>query len=148
MISASNGYLSKRWDPLPGYTQPNGPFDGAINAPKNCEGTDTFIRSQTFPISASSSYKPENCQKACNDQADYERKHPVAGKALRTCQFFNSYLLMKNGVAQSQVCSMVRAHYLIPPRSLTPDLLTRLPLPVHPGLGLLACHQLRPEARQ
>ncbi|KAK7995178.1 hypothetical protein PG990_013951 [Apiospora arundinis] len=97
VIAASNGYLSKRWDPIPGWTQPAGPFDAAINAPVNCEGTDTFIRSSTYPISSTSLYQPEKCTKACADQASYERQHPTPGKAPPH---------LPNGVAQSQVCSM------------------------------------------
>ncbi|KAK8078902.1 hypothetical protein PG994_002709 [Apiospora phragmitis] len=101
VIAASNGYVSNKFKPVAGWHGTTDPVDAAINAPN--KPTDTFIRSQTFPISAD--YKGSNCAKACADQAAYEYRHPSAGGA-RACQFVNSYLLLKNGVAQSQVCSM------------------------------------------
>ncbi|KAK7959765.1 uncharacterized protein PG986_004619 [Apiospora aurea] len=101
VIAASNGYVSNKFKPITGYEGTSIPVDAAINAPKTTP--DSFIRSQTFPISAQ--YKLANCAKACSDQAAYEYRHPSPGGA-RACSFFNSYLLLKNGVAQSQVCSM------------------------------------------
>ncbi|KAK7911816.1 hypothetical protein PG985_014297 [Apiospora marii] len=102
VIAASNGYVSNNFKAQPGWPGPSVPVDAAINAPLD-NGKDTFIRSQTFPISAD--YKGSNCVQACSEQAAYEYAHPSAGGA-RACQFVNSYLLLKNGVAQSQVCSM------------------------------------------
>lgn len=105
VIAASNGYVSSKFKAQPGWLGSISPVDAAINAPLDAAGKDTFLRSQTFPISAD--YKGSNCVKACADQAAYEYRHPSAGGA-RACHFVNSYLLLKNGVAQSQVCSMVR----------------------------------------
>ncbi|KAK7963995.1 hypothetical protein PG988_010969 [Apiospora saccharicola] len=103
VIAASNGYVSDKFKPQPGWPGTIVPVDAAINAPLNSNGKDTFLRSQTFPIS--DDYKGSNCVKACAEQAAYEYAHSSDGGA-HACQFVNSYLLLKNGVAQSQVCSM------------------------------------------
>lgn len=145
MIAASNGYVSNDFKAQPGWPGPSAPVDAAINAPLD-NGKDTFIRSQTFPISAD--YKGSNCVQACAEQAAYEYAHPSAGGA-RACQFVNSYLLLKNGVAQSQVCSMVRTSFppFIPLHAT--GLLTspvRSLLIVHSALERhYLRHQLRPD---
>ena len=47
------------------------------------------------------------CASACTAQNAYNTAHPPTdGSAVKFCHFFNTYLLLKNGVNQGQYCSM------------------------------------------
>ncbi|KAH0165561.1 hypothetical protein KCU67_g4683, partial [Aureobasidium melanogenum] len=47
------------------------------------------------------------CAAACTAQADYARAHPPSnGGEIKTCQFYNTYMLMKNGEPVGQYCAL------------------------------------------
>ena len=105
VIAGSNGYVSKSIAPQDGYTGPTYLGNAAINAPLYCAGDDTFMGSTMW------SDKPFDaglCAAACSAQSDYNLAHPPAAPAKpKTCQYFNTYLLLKNGVTEGQYCAMV-----------------------------------------
>ena len=105
VIAGSNGYVSKSIAPQDGYTGPTYLGNAAINAPLDCAGDDTFMGSTMW------SDKPFDaglCAAACSAQSDYNLAHPPAAPAKpKTCQYFNTYLLLKNGVTEGQYCAMV-----------------------------------------
>lgn len=105
VIAGSNGYVSKSISPQDGYTGPTYLGDAAINAPLDCSGGDTFIVPKTF---ADGPFDAGLCAAACTAQSDYNINHPPTdGTKPKTCQFFNTYMLLKNGVPEAQVCSLV-----------------------------------------
>ncbi|KAI6859743.1 hypothetical protein KC338_g6217 [Hortaea werneckii] len=78
-------------------------LDCAINAPLDPKtGKDTYVGMSAFKTS----YDPGQCASACNAHNDYSRKHPDHEGNYHFCNFFNSYILYKNNVPESLVCSM------------------------------------------
>lgn len=86
----------------PGYTAPNPIGQAAINAPLDCNGVDTYMGAKLYTTPFSTAF----CAAACSAQSVYNVAHPPASGNPRTCQFFNTYELYKDGVYQGQYCSM------------------------------------------
>ncbi|KAK7978785.1 hypothetical protein PG988_006275 [Apiospora saccharicola] len=105
VMAGSNGYVKKNFGSLSGYTSPlNGvAVNAAINAPNDCTGKDTFMGAKTF---TSGPFDASLCAAACAAQTKYNVAHPPAAGAPKICQFFNTYMLMKNNITQGQICAM------------------------------------------
>ncbi|KAK5999469.1 hypothetical protein QM012_005470 [Aureobasidium pullulans] len=105
-ITGSNGY-NKNAAPaaIKRFSGPVG-FGGAINAPLDAQGHDTYVGFKYYPFSQTQGYTPATCASACNAQTAYNRAHPAKDGSYKSCNFFNSYVLSKNGVAQGLYCSM------------------------------------------
>ncbi|KAG9948845.1 hypothetical protein KCU85_g4732, partial [Aureobasidium melanogenum] len=86
-----------------GYTANVQIQDAAISAPKNCQGSDTFLGSKLF---TSGPFDTTLCAAACTAQSEYNVRHPPAGGVAKTCQFYNTYAMYRNGVYQGQYCAM------------------------------------------
>ncbi|KAI7352497.1 hypothetical protein D0862_07397 [Hortaea werneckii] len=104
-IAGSNGYNRK---PLtsPDIDKYDGPTElqCAINAPLDPDtGKNTHVGSTAFKTT----FDPSQCAAACNTHNNYHLSHrnPADG-TYPPCNFFNSYVLYKNGVPESLVCSM------------------------------------------
>ena len=105
VIAGSNGYVSKSIAPQDGYSGPTFLGNAAINAPLDCSGADTYIQPKVF---TSGPFDAGLCAAACSAQSAYNLAHPPSdGTNPKTCQFFNTYMLLKNGVPEGQYCSMV-----------------------------------------
>ncbi|KAI5250425.1 hypothetical protein E4T43_00013 [Aureobasidium subglaciale] len=106
LMAGSNGY-NKNAAPnaINGF---NGPYSygGAIQAPLDAEGHDTYVGFKYYPFSQRQGYTPGTCASACNAQTAYNKAHPAKDGSYKTCAFFNSYVLSKNGVPQGLYCSM------------------------------------------
>jgi hypothetical protein len=73
--------------------------NAAINAPLNCNGSDTYMGSKLW----NDDYFDEGrCAAACTAQSVYNLKYPPVKGPPRTCQFYNTYVLLKNGGKQGQ----------------------------------------------
>jgi len=106
VIAASNAYNKDAPPaPIPGYTGPQ-ELGGAINAPLNAEGHDTYMGFKFFPFSQDQGYTPSTCAAACSSQTEYNQAHPTEDGCYQTCTFFNSYVLSKNAVPQGLYCSL------------------------------------------
>ncbi|KAH0270130.1 hypothetical protein KCU91_g8282, partial [Aureobasidium melanogenum] len=86
-----------------GYTSNVQIQDAAISAPKNCQGSDTFLGSKLFTTGP---FDTTLCAAACTAQSEYNVRHPLAGGVAKTCQFYNTYAMYRNGVYQGQYCAM------------------------------------------
>lgn len=104
VIAGSNGYVSKSIGPQDGYNGPNVLGNAAINAPLDCGGFNTFMGSKIF---TSGPFDAGLCSAACTAQSNYNLQHPPKTGKPQTCQFYNTYMLYKNNIAQGQYCAMV-----------------------------------------
>lgn len=104
VIAGSNAYVNE-WISTPaGYTGPNALGQAAINAPLDCNGDDTYLTFKTF---TSGPFDAAKCAAACTAESQWARANPPSdGSEPRTCQFFNTYLLYKNGKSVAQYCSL------------------------------------------
>jgi hypothetical protein len=101
VIAGSNGYSKNPTpEPQPGFTGPSKLLTGAINAPL-ANGTDTYLGMKMY----NSVYDPSLCAAACQAQTAYDRATAGADGSYKACNFFNSYILSKNGAAQGTYCS-------------------------------------------
>ncbi|THY53622.1 hypothetical protein D6C99_03762 [Aureobasidium pullulans] len=106
VITASNAYNKNANPPsINGFTGPSG-YGGAINAPLDSNGKDTFMGSKFFPFSQEQGFTMQSCTSACTAQTDYNKNHPNKDGTWKTCTFVNGYVLSKNGVPQGLYCSM------------------------------------------
>lgn len=106
VMTGSNGYNKNAAPPaIKGFGSPVG-FGGAINAPLDAQGHDTYVGFKYYPFSQSQGYTPGTCASACNAQTAYNKAHPASDGSFKSCNFFNSYVLSKNGIAQGLYCSM------------------------------------------
>ncbi|KAI0533713.1 hypothetical protein GGR58DRAFT_521176 [Xylaria digitata] len=103
VIAGSNAYDSLTAPPEDGYATPISLGTAQLNAPSDCGGFDTYMGSKMF---TDSPFDPSLCAAACTAQSEYNLAHPPATGPVQTCQFFNTYLLLKNGLPEGQVCSM------------------------------------------
>lgn len=103
--AGSNGYVSTKMPSQPGYTGPNPLGDVAINAPLDCEGThDSYMGVHIF---TDTPFDPALCAAACTATSQFNLEHPPSdGSEPRTCNFFNTFILLMNGQVQGQYCSM------------------------------------------
>jgi hypothetical protein len=104
VIAGSNGYVSNKLSPPSGFSDPMPLGDAAINAPLDCNSKDTYLGDRIFQTGP---FDVSKCAAACKAQADYNRAHPATdGSVTKTCQFFNTYMLLKNGDAVGQYCAL------------------------------------------
>lgn len=82
-----------------GYSSIIVPSSAALNAPLNCNGADTFIGSKLFN---SGPFDESLCAAACTAQSAYNSKHPPSSGSPKLCQYYNTYVLLKDGVSQGQ----------------------------------------------
>ncbi|KAI4183801.1 MAG: hypothetical protein L6R41_005180 [Letrouitia leprolyta] len=106
VIAASNAY--NKITPPPAISCYTGPtaLGGAINAPLNAQGQNTYMGYKYHPFSQTQAYDPSTCAADCNSQTAYNKRHPAADGSYQTCIFFNAYVLSMNGVPQGLYCSM------------------------------------------
>jgi hypothetical protein len=105
VIAGSNGYINEGVQEIPGYQSDYLGF-GAIEAPKDCQGIDTYIGYKQFDIISNATYNVARCAAACEETSAYNLRHAFHGIETRVCNFFNSYILNKNGESHAQICSM------------------------------------------
>ncbi|GAB7353549.1 hypothetical protein MBLNU459_g3984t1 [Dothideomycetes sp. NU459] len=106
LIAGSNAYNKAAAPPaVPGYTGPT-ELGGAINAPLDAQGHNTYMGYKFYPFSQSQGYTPSTCAAACSSQTQYNQAHPAADGTFQTCTFFNSYVLSKNAIPQGLYCSL------------------------------------------
>lgn len=106
VITGSNGYV-KNWPAptLTNFTAPVSLGSCLINAPHDpVTGKNTFIGSKAFDTGR---YDPSLCAAACQANTLYDKTHPTAGATTYdACNFFNSYISLKNGIPVGTVCSL------------------------------------------
>ena len=79
---------------------------GAINAPLESNGWDTYMGFRFFPFSQSQGYDPQTCADACKIQTEDNSKHPATDGTYQTCNFFNAFVLSKDSMPQGLYCSL------------------------------------------
>ncbi|KZF25400.1 hypothetical protein L228DRAFT_265869 [Xylona heveae TC161] len=106
VIAGSNGYNKKKAPPP--YSGYDGPTElgGAIAAPLYTDPTtgaqvDTYIGVKFFR----GAFNAGQCAAACDATEDYDRTHATGG-SYKPCNFFNAYVLSKNGKALGTYCSL------------------------------------------
>ncbi|KAL8923931.1 MAG: hypothetical protein Q9208_004368 [Pyrenodesmia sp. 3 TL-2023] len=106
VIAGSNAY--NRASPPPEISCYTGPTQlaGAINAPLNAQGQNTYMGYKYYPFSQTQGYDTSTCAASCNAETAYNSRHPAADGSYKTCVFFNAYVLSMNGVPQGLYCSM------------------------------------------
>jgi hypothetical protein len=88
--------------PPSGYAKVAVPVNATINAPLNCNKADTFMGSKLF---TSGPFDERLCAAACTAQTSYNLKHPPASGSAKTCQFYSTHVLRKDGASQGQYWS-------------------------------------------
>ncbi|KAL8953330.1 MAG: hypothetical protein Q9222_000792 [Ikaeria aurantiellina] len=106
LIAGSNAY--NKATPPAAISCYNGPtqLGGAINAPYNAQGQNTYMGYKYHPFSQTQGYDPSTCAADCNSQTAYNKRHPAADGSYQTCTFFNAYVLSVNAIPQGLYCSM------------------------------------------
>lgn len=106
VIAGSNAY--NKVSPPPAIACYTGPAElgGAINAPYDVQGQNTYMGYKFHAFSQAQGYDPSTCAVDCNAQTAYNKRHPAADGSYQTCVFFNAYVLSMNGVPQGLYCSM------------------------------------------
>ncbi|KAL8915223.1 MAG: hypothetical protein Q9171_000342 [Xanthocarpia ochracea] len=106
VIAGSNAY--NKASPPPAIACYTGParLAGAINAPLNTQGQNTYMGYKYHPFSQTQGYDVSTCAADCNAQTAYNKRHPAADGSYQTCAFINAYVLSMNGVPQGLYCSM------------------------------------------
>ena len=95
--TGSNGYTRASAPELPGYdVTPLG--DATINADTSC---NSYITYKSW--NDGSPFDPARCAAACEAESQYNIDH-LCSRSI--CRFFNTYILVKNGVAQGQICAL------------------------------------------
>ncbi|KAI1734590.1 hypothetical protein F4680DRAFT_437979 [Xylaria scruposa] len=100
VIAGSNGYVNHTIAPAAGYGGPEFLGNVAIDAPLGCGHIDTHVDTSLF---LGGPFDATLCATAC----DVKRKLAAAASpllGLKTCNFFNTYLLNKNGLSVGQYC--------------------------------------------
>ncbi|KAL3420929.1 hypothetical protein PVAG01_07374 [Phlyctema vagabunda] len=103
VISGSNGYVSEALNTPAGYGASVYLGDAAINAPLDDCGVNTYMGVKLFN---QGQFDIALCASACTAQSEYNLRHPPKEGKAKTCQYFNTYILYKNDVAQGQYCSL------------------------------------------
>jgi hypothetical protein len=106
-IAGSNGYTSLKTQNVDRYKQTllN---DTAIDAPLDCNMQESYVGYQLFTQGA---FDAKLCAIACQEINNYALAHSPATASPRLCRYFNTYILLKNGVSQGQYCSMYSQHW-------------------------------------
>jgi hypothetical protein len=86
-----------------GYTSSIPLGNAAINAPLNCNNADTYMGSRLWNDGF---FDETRCAAACTAQSIYNAKHPPSNGQPKLCQFYNTYILLKNGAKQGQYCTL------------------------------------------
>ncbi|PNS19067.1 hypothetical protein CAC42_1803 [Sphaceloma murrayae] len=105
-IAGSNGYVSKKIATPAGYADPVYLGNSAINALSDCNGGYTFMGLKIWPDVP---FDVKRCAQACTIVSDENRATIAAaadGSQPQTCQFFNTYQLVKNGAVVGQYCAL------------------------------------------
>ncbi|USW52209.1 hypothetical protein Slin15195_G055280 [Septoria linicola] len=103
VIAGSNGFVNNSITTPAGYSNPTFLDRAAINAPKDCNGQDTYMTVKTF----TGVFDVANCANACSAQNEYNRNHPRQSDGyFPTCQFFNTYVLYNDSTAVGQYCAL------------------------------------------
>lgn len=106
VIAGSNGYNKNAPSPpIDGFTGPQ-ELGGAINAPLDAQGHDSYMGYQFFPFNQTQGYDPSTCASACTIQSQYNSQHPNTDGSFQTCAFFNAYGLSQSSVPQGLYCSL------------------------------------------
>lgn len=104
VIAGSNGYQNNSIVPVSGYGEANYLGNAAINAPLDCNSDNTYMGVKiwtTGPFDAS------RCAAACTAASVFDIAQGIPSLANpQTCQFYNTYLLLKNGTSVGQYCAM------------------------------------------
>ncbi|KAF7927880.1 hypothetical protein BELL_0177g00210 [Botrytis elliptica] len=106
VIAGSNGYTNNSIAPIPGYGNSQYLGNAAINAPYDLEGCNTYMGSTIF---STGPFDASLCAAYCSAQLKYNLEHPPSdGSPVKTCQFFNTYLLYVNDLShtQGQYCAI------------------------------------------
>jgi hypothetical protein len=99
-IAGSNGYVSTSIQTPPGYSDGIYLGNSAIYATNDCNGDSTLLYSKFFSTPA---FGTTLCSAACDTiNSNNLANPPTNGRSARTCQFFNTLILIKNGVTQGQ----------------------------------------------
>lgn len=110
-VASSNGY-TKLVTPstITNFTGPDNYNNQPVNCPKGAGSCainvpdNSYITYKTFD---DGKYDPANCAKLCQAQTAYNKAHPAKGATTyRACNYFNAYVLLKNGVPQGTYCSL------------------------------------------
>ena len=68
----------------PGFTGPT-EAGGAINAPLDSQGHNTYLGYKYYPFSQTQGYTPSTCAAACTAQTGYNSRHAAANGTYQTC---------------------------------------------------------------
>ncbi|KAI4677829.1 hypothetical protein J4E81_010759 [Alternaria sp. BMP 2799] len=101
-IAGSNGYSSLTTQSAEGYKQVE-LKNSAINSPLDCNKQGSYMGYKLFVQPA---FDAKLCAAACKEQNKWATEHPPADGKPQLCRYFNTYILLKNGVSQGQYCSM------------------------------------------
>jgi hypothetical protein len=106
VIAGSNGY-TKNLPPAAqsGFDGPAG-LGGAINAPLNAAGKNTYIGVKYFP----GVYDAGKCAAACQANTGYNHRHPRSDGTYDACNFFNAYLISVNNVPDGTTARSTPRH--------------------------------------
>ncbi|KAI1317674.1 hypothetical protein F5Y16DRAFT_419478 [Xylariaceae sp. FL0255] len=99
VIAGSNGYVNNTIECPSGYQDTTLLGDVAINAPLDCLGVNTYIGTSVF---LAGPFDATLCAAACTAQRTLTALNPTK----QACNFFNTYLLNKNGASVGQYCVM------------------------------------------
>jgi len=87
-----------------GYTTPTYLNNASINAPLDCNGANTYMGARMFN---SGPFDINLCAAACTSTSQYDTQHPPPdGSPPMLCNFFVTYLLLKNGKVLGQYCTL------------------------------------------
>lgn len=75
-----------------GYSGPT-ELGGAINAPFDAQGKNTYMGYKYYPFSQSQGYTPSTCAAACTSQTAYNSRHPAADGTYQSCVRVDSLYL-------------------------------------------------------
>ncbi|THV51538.1 hypothetical protein BGAL_0107g00100 [Botrytis galanthina] len=106
VIAGSNGYTNKIIAPIPGYGNAQYLGNTAINAPYDSQGCNTYMGPTMF---STGPFDASLCAAYCSAQSKYNLEHPPSDRSpVKTCQFFNTYLLYVNDLrnTQGQYCAI------------------------------------------
>ncbi|KAF1821989.1 uncharacterized protein K489DRAFT_370880 [Dissoconium aciculare CBS 342.82] len=106
VIAGSNGYVNQAVSTPPGYTQPTYLGNGAIDAPPDVLGCNSYLGAKIF---SQGTFNINLCADYCTSQSQYNLAHPPTdGSPVQTCQFFNTYILYVNRTTntQGQYCAI------------------------------------------
>ncbi|PNS19017.1 hypothetical protein CAC42_6112 [Sphaceloma murrayae] len=104
VIAGSNGYQKTSIATPDGFAPGTFFKDAAIDAPSDEFGADTYVGEASF----SGPYDVALCAEACRLKTAYNLAHPPVRGEVRTCRFFNTYLVYVNRTSnvQGQYCAM------------------------------------------